>query len=74
MNNAEKHVEYLTLKPYKCYLCEGLIGMSSDNKLYIGAAIFVRSVTMECGYCGRHTYWRPSNESVQPKKAKSHKV
>ena len=69
MNNAEKHVEYLQLRPYKCYLWEGLIGLTSDKKLYIGAAIFIRSVTLECGYCGRNTYWKPTDESAQRKKA-----
>lgn len=64
MTTVKDRSNYLELKPYKCYICEGLIGMSSNNKLYIGAAIFVKSVTIECGYCGRHTFWKPLSESL----------
>lgn len=56
--------EKIELKPYFCYHCSGLIGMSSRNKLFVATARFIRSVTIECGYCGKHTFWRPSNESV----------
>jgi hypothetical protein len=62
MTTPRNRAEFLELKPYKCYMCEGLIGMCTRTKLYIGAAIFVRSVTIECGYCCRHTFWKPESE------------
>lgn len=63
MTTPRNRADFLELNPYKCYMCEGLIGMCSPTKLYIGAAIFNRSITIECGYCGRNTFWKPRAES-----------
>jgi hypothetical protein len=62
MTTPRNRAEFLELHPYKCYMCEGLIGMCTRNKLYIGAAVFTRSVTIECGYCGRNTFFKPEKE------------
>lgn len=64
MVTPKNRADFLELHPYKCYMCEGLIGMSTPTKLYVGAAIFTRSVTIECGYCGRNTFWKPTKESL----------
>lgn len=56
--------ENLELRPYKCYMCQGVIGLCTSSKLYVGAVIFIRSVTMECGYCGRHTFFKPEKEII----------
>jgi hypothetical protein len=64
MTTPKERAEFLELHPYKCYMCEGLIGMCTSTKLYIGAAIFDKSVTITCGYCGRRTFFKPATEVV----------
>ena len=66
MTTLKDRVEHLSLEPYKCYHCAGLLGMSSPNNLYIGAAIFPKSLTILCGYCGRYTYWKPDDKNKRP--------
>jgi hypothetical protein len=63
MTDPQTRADFLSLEPYKCYICEGLIGMRTNMKLYIGAAIFDKSVTITCGYCGRHTFFKPYTEN-----------
>ncbi len=70
MITPQQRAEFLALQPYKCYMCEGLIGMRTDEKLYIGAAIFELSVTITCGYCSRHTHFRPISEKDNKKSKK----
>ena len=62
MVTPRERAENLTLRPYKCLCCEGLIGMQTDEHLYIGAAIFDLTTTFTCGYCKRRTRWRNQME------------
>jgi hypothetical protein len=64
MTTPKDRADFLELNPYKCYMCEGLIGMCTSKKLYIGAAIFDKSVTITCGYCGRLTFFKPNKEMM----------
>lgn len=65
--NAKKVVEQLNLNPYKCRHCGGIIGLSNDHRLFIGPVIFIKSVTMECGYCDKYNIWRPSTDDMGSK-------
>lgn len=62
MTTPKERAENLELRPYKCYMCEGLIGLRTNKKLFIGAAVFEKPVTITCGYCGRYTPFRVEEE------------
>ena len=62
MVTPQERAENLALYPYKCLFCEGLIGMQSNEHLFIGAAIFDLTTTFTCGYCKRRTRWRGQEE------------
>jgi hypothetical protein len=68
MVSPATRADYAVLTPYKCYICEGLLGMTASNRLYIGAAIFERPITITCGYCEKRTYWKPSNDDKKENK------
>lgn len=68
MVNLKEHSERINLRPYACYHCNGIIGLTTNNILFVGAVKFKRSVTMECGYCEKTTYWKPSDETFNTKK------
>ncbi len=65
MTTPQERAEHLNVVPYKCYHCEGLLGMHNNIELFVGAAIFPKSVTIRCGYCKRHTFWKPENEKIK---------
>lgn len=67
MNEVKEISERLQLRPYTCYHCHGIIGLTTDNVLTVGAVRFKRSITMECGYCEKQTFWKPSNEIINTK-------
>lgn len=58
MVTPRERAENLMLRPYKCLICEGLIGMQTDEHLFIGVAVFDLTTTFTCGYCKRKTRWR----------------
>lgn len=65
--DAKKVVNQLNLNPYKCRYCAGVIGLSNEVRLYVGPVIFLRAVTMECGYCQKYNIWRPATEDSSDK-------
>lgn len=56
--------EQINLRIFKCQHCGGIIGNTTDNILYVGTVKLKRTITMECSYCDKIIYWRPSKEST----------
>lgn len=62
--NGEQVQEKLEQRPYRCYHCGEVLGIRTEKALIIGAARFLRSVTLQCGYCRRTTFFKPESEPV----------
>ncbi len=65
--NPKERSDRISIRVYACYHCEGIIGNTTDNVLFVGSARFIKSVTMRCGYCDKLTYWRPTVENNDDK-------
>lgn len=46
------------LKPLLCRHCNFPLGQATADRLYLGAASFTRTVTLECR-CGTRLQWKP---------------
>lgn len=64
MITAKQTSEEMNLIPYKCHHCKGVLGLTTNAKLFIGAARFIKHVTFQCGYCEKTTFWKPDNEKI----------
>ena len=60
----EQVQEKLEQRPYRCYHCGEVLGIRTQKALIIGAARFLRSVTLQCGFCRRTTFFKPDNEQI----------
>lgn len=55
--------ERIVERVYRCYHCHNALGICSDTTLIIGAAKFMRSITIGCGFCGRTTFFKPDKST-----------
>jgi hypothetical protein len=53
---------------YKCYHCGGILGVTTDYVLFMGAGKFRKHITFDCGYCEKTTFWKPKGEKIHNSK------
>lgn len=70
MDTNELRVELLSATAYKCYHCHGVLGVTTPNYLFFGAARFSRHITFDCTICEKTTFWKPENETLKKNKQK----